>query len=45
MKARPDKFDDRALIRALAEGWEFDVEAAEYAEVGFGSYHWVVTDA
>ena len=32
------------MIDALADGWNFDVEAADYAAVGAGSYHWVVTD-
>src|SRR6266508_426095 len=33
-----------ALIGSLADGWRFDVEAIDYAAVGFGSYHWVATD-
>ena len=33
------------LIGSLADGWGFDVEAADYAALGGGSYHWVVRDA
>jgi spectinomycin phosphotransferase len=32
-----------ALIGAVANGWGFDVGSAEYAAVGAGSYHWVVS--
>ena len=44
MKALPDEFDAGALSGYLADGWGFDVEAADYAAVGAGSYHWVVRD-
>jgi len=44
VKALPEEFEESALIGSLAGGWGFEVELAEYAEVGFGSYHWVVTD-
>jgi aminoglycoside phosphotransferase (APT) family kinase protein len=40
----PAELETRALIRHLADGWGFDAETAEYAAVGGGSYHWVVTD-
>jgi spectinomycin phosphotransferase len=40
----PDEFDSGALAGSLAEGWGFDLEAADYAPVGVGSYHWVVRD-
>lgn len=45
VKALPEEFDHSALLLSLAEGWGFEVEVAEYANVGFGSYHWFVTDA
>lgn len=45
MKALPEELEVSALILSLAEGWDFEVELAEYANVGFGSYHWVVSDA
>jgi len=41
----PSDIETSAVIEALADGWGFDVEAADYAAVGAGSYHWVVTDA
>jgi spectinomycin phosphotransferase len=44
LKALPDEFDAGALSGYLADGWGLDVEAADYATVGFGSYHWVVRD-
>lgn len=40
--APPEEFEVKALIDLLADSWNFDVEAAVYAAVGFGSYHWVV---
>lgn len=44
MRDVPSDFETGALIGALADGWGFDVETAEYAAVGAGSYHWVVAD-
>ena len=44
MKALPDEFDAGALGSLLACGWGFELEAADYAPLGFGSYHWVVRD-
>jgi spectinomycin phosphotransferase len=38
----PDGFDASALVDALAEGWGVEVDTAEYAAVGGGSYHWIV---
>ena len=40
----PDGLEGRSVIDGLRDGWDFGVEAAEYAAVGGGSYHWVVTD-
>jgi len=45
MKALPEELDQAALLLSLAEGWGFEAEVADYADVGFGSYHWLVTDA
>ena len=45
MRALPEDFETSALRRALANDWGFQVEAVEYAAVGGGSYHWVVSDA
>lgn len=44
MKSLPEEFDAGALTGALADGWDFDVAAADYAALGAGSYHWVVRD-
>jgi spectinomycin phosphotransferase len=45
MRALPEDFEAGQPAAALAEGWGFHVENAEYAPVGGGSYHWVVRDA
>jgi spectinomycin phosphotransferase len=42
--APPTAFATGALTGFVADGWGFDVEVAEYAPVGGGSYHWVVND-
>jgi spectinomycin phosphotransferase len=42
--APPEELETSALIECLADGWGFDVQAADYAPVGGGSYHWVVED-
>jgi len=44
VRALPEDVDTSALIGALADDWGFDVDSADYAPVGAGSYHWVVTD-
>ena len=44
VRALPEEFETSALVGFLADGWGFDVEAADYAAVGGGSYHWVVND-
>ena len=44
MRARPEDVETSALLGVLADGWGFDVGSADYAPVGFGSYHWVVSD-
>ena len=44
MRALPEELDPGGLTAPLADCWEFHVETAEYAAVGGGSYHWVVTD-
>jgi hypothetical protein len=44
VRALPEEFEPGELIAPLADGWGFDVEAADYAAVGGGSYHWVVDD-
>ena len=44
MRALPEDVETSALVGALADGWGFTGESAEYAAVGAGSYHWVVQD-
>jgi spectinomycin phosphotransferase len=44
MRAMPDALDVGAVVAALRDGWGFDVDTADYAAVGAGSYHWQVTD-
>jgi spectinomycin phosphotransferase len=44
VRALPEDVETSALVGALADGWGFTVESAEYAAVGAGSYHWVVQD-
>jgi Phosphotransferase enzyme family len=45
VRALPEEFEPSVLTASLADDWGFDVESADYAAVGGGSYHWVVTDA
>jgi spectinomycin phosphotransferase len=44
VRVPPEEFEASAMIGLLAGSWGFDVEVADYAAVGAGSYHWVVTD-
>jgi spectinomycin phosphotransferase len=44
VKSPPDDFDDSWLLPSLAEGWGIQSRSADYLTVGFGSYHWLVTD-
>jgi spectinomycin phosphotransferase len=43
MRALPTGIETDTVIAALADGWGLDVDGADYAAVGGGSYHWVVT--
>ena len=45
MRDLPSDIETDAVVKALADGWRFDVDAIEYAAVGAGSYHWFATDA
>jgi spectinomycin phosphotransferase len=45
MKALPEGFDEGWLGPSLAEGWALEPATIDYAAVGFGSYHWIVSDA
>ncbi len=44
MRAEPDGIELDTVVAALADGWSFEVEGAEYEAVGAGSYHWNVAD-
>ncbi|MEV0157799.1 phosphotransferase [Micromonospora sp. NPDC050686] len=44
MQDRPEGLDDVDLAAALADGWGLRVGASTYLPVGFGAYHWSVTD-
>ena len=44
MRAKPEGLEGSSVIDALRDGWDFDVDVAEYAAVGGGSYHWEVKD-
>jgi spectinomycin phosphotransferase len=44
VRALPEDVETSVLLGVLADCWGFDVDSAEYAPVGFGSYHWVVND-
>ncbi len=44
MKDLPDGVDGGAVVAALGREWGFEVDVAEYAPVGGGSYHWEVVD-
>jgi spectinomycin phosphotransferase len=43
VEALPDGFDVDRLVPALQDGWGIEPDSVEYAPVGFGSYHWVVS--
>ena len=42
---KPTDLDDDVLIDALRSRWALDVVTLEYRAVGFGSHHWLATDA
>jgi spectinomycin phosphotransferase len=44
VKSRPAGVDDSDVVRAVADGWGIVASSAEHLAVGFGSYHWIVTD-
>jgi spectinomycin phosphotransferase len=44
VKDRPAEVTERELAHALTEGWGIQPVAMQYAPVGAGSYHWVVTE-
>jgi hypothetical protein len=42
---RPDELTDEQIVAELAVGWGFRAETCSYLPVGFGSHHWLATDA
>jgi spectinomycin phosphotransferase len=44
VRALLEDIETSAVIDVVANGWGFDVDSADYAAVGGGSYHWVVKD-
>jgi spectinomycin phosphotransferase len=42
---RPDDLADEQIRAELAASWSFDAETLRYLPVGFGSHHWLATDA
>ena len=42
---RPDDLPETALTSALRDRWRFTPVSLEYQAVGFGSHHWIATDA
>lgn len=45
MFTRPADLPEAVLARALDGGWGFAPVSLEYQAVGFGSHHWLATDA
>jgi spectinomycin phosphotransferase len=41
----PPRLDQGEIVAALAAGWGFRGAVVEYAALGFGSHHWIATDA
>jgi spectinomycin phosphotransferase len=44
VKSRPTGVGESDVVGALADGWGIVADSAEHLAVGFGSYHWMVTD-
>ena len=45
MFTRPDAVSDESVLAAVNSGWDFDAVAVDYLAAGFGSHHWIATDA
>jgi hypothetical protein len=45
MLTPPDGLDDRDVLSALASHWDLTATAMAYQPVGWGSHHWLVSDA
>jgi spectinomycin phosphotransferase len=44
VRALLEDVETSTVIDVVADGWGLDVDSADYATVGGGSYHWVVND-
>jgi spectinomycin phosphotransferase len=44
VRAFPDELEIDDLIQAVADGWDLDLAAIEYAPLGGGSYHWIADE-
>ena len=42
---RPRSVHDTAVREAVRDGWGFDAVGVDYLAAGFGSHHWIATDA
>ena len=45
MRTPPTDLDEAELERLLADAWQLAGARLRYAPIGFGSHHWVATDA
>lgn len=45
VRSPPDDLDVASLALVITEAWQSPVADLRYAPVGFGSHHWVATDA
>lgn len=45
VKSQPEGLDESKLFHSLAHGWGLETNTSRYLAEGFGSYHWIVTDA
>lgn len=43
MRALPAELDDRDIATSLRDDWKIETASLEYAPIGGGSYHWIVT--
>jgi hypothetical protein len=42
---RPGAVSDESVLAAVNSRWDFDAVAVDYLAAGFGSHHWIATDA
>jgi len=44
MRTRPEDLTDEAIAAVVTAHWSIAAETLEYAPIGFGSHHWVLTE-